>query len=558
MWRATMPTSEDAVVFYCPSCGASIAMQGDRGICAFCGTAIERPQAAASPAASVQRQADRHPEGEPIVWPIQMTTITTAALARPRRRSSCLGALIWLIILGAIGFGVGQAVTGGQLLAQIMKSTGISGSLPAALTRINLGPISKLAAVLPRDGKGGDLLIYAYGVGDSRYTVALIDGSSQAARWQSQPLSKDAYQGTLVAGRDLVYLTDHDQLLALRMTDGTLAWQVTLDVEPQNSCEECLRLVGNHVVVLEKNGGLQAFTAPTGKLAWNTRLANTPRRLPVAGERLVTLQPSADNKSQTLAFLDPTTGKAAVQIEPHCPQKNGFSELESPESYTPFLFSADGKAMYTMYGFFAKCAQRWDLASGKPSWGVALDDKLVPSSWHNGGPLLTDKAVFVGNNGLIWALDSASGDVRTIANNKEYNLIPLAARDDTLIVLATPTWDSQRQAIWGLDSVTGERRWQEPLQAHDLREGTSSGDWDWQLTPKGLVVVQILRDDAQLIVETLNPRTGISSSRQQTALTGLHIPSLQGALWSDDTAWLKIDSNVYAIDLATGKPAYQL
>jgi predicted RNA-binding Zn-ribbon protein involved in translation (DUF1610 family) len=37
-------SNNQAVVFYCPSCGASIAMQGDQGICAFCGTAIERPK----------------------------------------------------------------------------------------------------------------------------------------------------------------------------------------------------------------------------------------------------------------------------------------------------------------------------------------------------------------------------------------------------------------------------------------------------------------------------------------------------------------------------------
>jgi outer membrane protein assembly factor BamB len=216
-------------------------------------------------------------------------------------------------------------------------------------------------------------------------------------------LSKEAYQGRLIAGRDLVYLTDQDRLIALRMGDGTQAWQAALEVERQNGCDECLRLIGDHVIVLEKSGG-----------------------------------------------------------------------------------------------------------------------------------------------------------IRTVIEDKEYKLRPLAVRDGTLIVLAAPDWDSRRQALWGLDAATGERRWQEPLQAHELHQGSSSGDWVWQLTPQGLVVAQVLRDEARLIVATLNPRTGASTSKQETELAGLHMPSLFRALWTDDTAWLKLDNKVYAIDLATGKTAYQI
>jgi outer membrane protein assembly factor BamB len=148
--------------------------------------------------------------------------------------------------------------------------------------------------------------------------------------------------------------------------------------------------------------------------------------------------------------------------------------------------------------------------------------------------------------------------MRTLIEDKEYNLRPLARRDNVLIVLAAPTWDSQRQELWGLDVADGERRWQQSLQAHDLRNGSSSGDWDWQLTPAGLVLVQVLRDDARLIVETLDPRTGASSARQETQLTDLHMPSLYQPMWTEDTVYLKLDSDIYAFDLATGKLAYQL
>ncbi|MEO7912706.1 MAG: PQQ-binding-like beta-propeller repeat protein [Roseiflexaceae bacterium] len=542
----------EAVVFYCPSCGASIAMQGNQGICAFCGTAIERPKSAQPPAPA------RPSQPESSVWAASSVTIQRAERAKPKRGSSCLGTLIMLVILAAVGLVVGGSLIGGRLLTAISNGTGQLGNIPAVLTQIKLGPITKMAAVLPRDGKGGDLLVYTYGSGDSRYSVALIDGASQAARWQSQPLSKQAYQGQLVAGHDMIYLTDQDQLLALRLSDGTLAWQTALAVEPQSSCGDCVRLLGGHVIVLEKNSGLQSFDAQTGKLAWSKRLNDNTRQLPIAGDWLVNTQPSQEKDGTTIAFLDPATGKPALQLDPHCPEPNTFSEFERPRADTPFLFSADAKTMYAMYGFFSQCAQAFDLSNGETRWEVTMEENMLPASWFNTSALVTDQALYVNQDHMIWALNTADGSMRTLIEDKEYNLRPLARRDNILIVLAAPTWDSQRQELWGLDVATGERRWQQSLQAHSLRQGSSSGDWDWQLTAKGLVVVQVLRDDARLIVETLDPQSGVSSAKQETQLTDVTMPSLYQPMWTDDTVYLKLDSQLYAVDLATGKIAYQL
>ena len=179
-----MPNNQEAVVFYCPSCGASIAMHGDQGACAFCGTAIERPKPGRQP------RPARSPQDDPTASLSPSITIQRAVAVKPARGGSCLAALIALLVLAATGLGVGMAVTGGQLLKGIAGAVDGTVSLPAALSRIELGPITALAAVLPRDGAGGDLLVYTYGISDSRYSLALIDGGSQAPRWQSQPLSK--------------------------------------------------------------------------------------------------------------------------------------------------------------------------------------------------------------------------------------------------------------------------------------------------------------------------------------------------------------------------------
>ena len=70
-----------------------------------------------------------------------------------------------------------------------------------------------------------------------------------------------------------------------------MAWQATLAVEPNNSCERCLRAIGQQVAVLEKDSTVEVFDAQSGKPAWSTRLKQNPYGgLTVAGERLVVLE----------------------------------------------------------------------------------------------------------------------------------------------------------------------------------------------------------------------------------------------------------------------------
>jgi outer membrane protein assembly factor BamB len=542
-----MPDIDQATVFYCPNCGSAVALEGARGSCAYCGTAIERPKQ--------EQPASSHTPG----------AIPRAARVEASSRGCGLrlgAALALVVVAGLVGFLIGRGFPAGQAAQQIGGPSGAPEATPPPVVELDSGSVSDLAAVLPIDGPGGDPIVYLYHSGENNssfYTVARIDGATRAPRWQSQPLGKNAYQGLLIAGDGMVFLTDDDKLLALRQSDGAAAWQASLDVEPQTACAECLQLVSGRVLVLEKNGGLQAFDAQTGQEAWSTRLENTPRSLPViGGERVLALRNTGDNEGRLLTFFDAASGEPALQIDPRCPKPHDNFDEERPGWDTPFLFSDDGRAMYTIYGFFASCAQGWDLAAGRPSWQVALDEGMAPSSWSSSRPLLTDDALYVGNRGLLWALATADGARRTLVEDEEHNLTPLAARDGMLIVLAAPTWDSQRQILWGLDARTGERRWELKLQGHSWIGLSSSGDFDVRLTAKGLAVLQVLRDEATLVFERLDPRTGASLVRQKNVLEDMSMPSLRRSLWGDDTAWLEIDSDIVAVELATGRMVYRL
>ncbi len=481
-----------------------------------------------------------------------------------RRGWHPLLALFLAVITAAGGFLAGRASVNAPLGPIVVLPTGMPGPGNLAATVIasvgvsDGGSLSELLATLPRDGAGADLLTFLYHSESSRYTLALIDGGSHQARWQSPLLSKEAYQGALAIGDDLIFLSDKTELMALRRRDGTVAWQATLAVEPNSGCERCMRALGQQVAVLEKDSTVEVFDAQTGKPAWSTRLKERPNELTVAGDRLVVLEKGEGKDPTFMNFLDPASGKVALQIEPKCPAAHPGFEEERPDSNSPVLFSDDGTRMVILFGFFARCAQSWDLRSGTRQWQTLPEDGQLAVSWDYDAPVLDASTLYTGNASQIWALAMADGAVRTLAEDKEYSLKPVAVRDGTLLVAAAPNWDSQRQELWGVDTQTGKRLWQQKLQAHELRRGSSSGDWDVQLTQGGVLVAQVMREDSQLVVDTFELKSGKSIFHKQHSLSDLHMPSLRATLWADDTGWLMLDNKVFALDLKSGELSYQL
>src|SRR5690348_16919746 len=125
-------SNNEAVVFYCPSCGASIAMHGDQGTCAFCGTAIERPK-------SAEPLPARPPQDQPPVWNGPSITIARANISTRRRGGSCLGTLLVLLTVIGAAFGIGAGLMGKQLFSLISSSSSQFSQLPAVLNQIKLG-----------------------------------------------------------------------------------------------------------------------------------------------------------------------------------------------------------------------------------------------------------------------------------------------------------------------------------------------------------------------------------------------------------------------------------
>jgi hypothetical protein len=61
------------------------------------------------------------------------------------------------------------------------------------------------------------------------------------------------------------------------------------------------------------------------------------------------------------------------------------------------------------------CLQRWDLATGKLSAEQPLDEHSAEAGWHQEyPPLLSDGAIVYSGDDKIYAVDAASGAMRTL------------------------------------------------------------------------------------------------------------------------------------------------
>ncbi|GAB4191426.1 MAG: hypothetical protein OHK0022_05140 [Roseiflexaceae bacterium] len=561
-----MSTADDPKATYCPSCGAPVTMGETMGTCNFCGTVVER-------------QRDRNSRvsvSQTTIRILRSSQTSTQTSTRSGNRASGCTAFLFVAVLV---IGVAAVIGGPALFLRIGSELGLvsrgdtggiggigggtgstepedSNPLQDIFTppvRLN---ISDFLAIIPRDAPADDLLAYLNS-SDDLAQLALVDGTTRRVRWQTPALTKDARQGRVLVNAGTIYVTDGETLRALRLADGTLVWQTSLVAEPASPCAECLRVIGDRVVVLQKDGSLQGFNTSNGALAWSKRFKNTPRRLPVAGDKLVTVAPleqGADNA--VIELLDPATGQVARTIAPSCPSPDGSI---APRFYdaSPVLVSPDGNSLFVVFTIFDACIQRWDVDKDDLVWQTYLDSEAAPSSWDEDNYHLTRDTIFVANDGVLSALDTASGAVKLLVQDEEQNLRVVAATDSTVILKTAPDWDSRKQALWGIDRANGERRWQFALEAEEYRPDTLFGDWEARLRPQGLALIQVPKESKQIWFDLLNPDTGVSAGRQSTPLSESAMVSWD-AHWSDRISWWQIGSSVYAIDLTTGKVAYKL
>lgn len=407
---------------------------------------------------------------------------------------------------------------------------------------------------LPADtGTTPHLLILNQNLSSRASTLLYLDSDQQQIRWETPRLNRIGPQTPVTIGPRHIYLVDQERLLAFDRQDGTQRWEATLPATVSPLCDQCVRVVGDYVLVLTQNGIVQSRAVADGTRVWQMRLNGTPRQLLVIDDQIGVLNRVEANRPwAVLELLSVADGTPVRRIEAVCPDPAGVLADVYPTLTTPVFFAEEEQALYLLFGTTNSCIQRIDSRSGALIWRTRPTQRLPPG-WTSSTPLLAEGALYIGVGGTILAVDRADGHMRELIREPDYNLTPMAAGDGVLVVAVRRARGTPRPALWGLDSTTGTQRWQYDLpSARRSERETGTRDWAGHLTAHGMVVIQ--RFPNQLQIETLRITDGTGISQTTTPLHD-QVTIWRDVVWGDTLAWLTFQ-RLYAIDLMSGTVAY--
>lgn len=410
--------------------------------------------------------------------------------------------------------------------------------------------------LLDSDSATPDLLLRSRNLDRSTITLVYLDSTRREPRWESQPLSDDGYLALVVPGGDQVYVADQTSLLALRRSDGSLAWQVQLSDTIQNICRDCLQVFDSAVVALTQDGVLSSFAVQTGEQLWSLRLKGTPRQLLAIGDQVAVLDlvdSERPGEGATLNLFNPLDGSLLRSIEPICPDPDQFFPDTRIGIYDPIFINPTDQSLFLIFGTINNCAQRIEPASAELVWRTSITDDL-PILRDDDPLLFSAEATYLASGGTLLAFANSDGSLSQVISSSDYELAPLALRDGVLLVEAQRTRGSRRVELWGIDLASGTQRWQYQLQAADrIVEPSGFGDWAVYPGPTGFAVIQQLADPDRVQVTILNIQDGSVASENQLPSTSFG--RIDGILADERVAWISYDV-LYVLDLQSGAPMY--
>jgi predicted RNA-binding Zn-ribbon protein involved in translation (DUF1610 family) len=535
----------------CPSCGAPLEIPREHQRffqCEFCGETLEDQTTPQERATGQQPKIIIHAES--------LAPEISRGVKRSTRTITCLAAVLVLLCVG-----VGLAATGVLTTVELPEG------------ELNLGEQFDIAPL------NDDLRVYSFGLArllpayddtrpdavgvtrnsdDTQRMVYVDFDAPQPLRWRSEALGEgaDYVYNHLVADNSRVYLAYETTLAAFDRQDGTIAWQAQLSDQVLHICQDCLQVFGERVLALTADGVLSGFDAQTGDLAWSARLSDTPRQLlNLAGQAGVL---DEDEAGMGISVYQAQSGELAGRIVPQCPNQVFPDSPQMLRVYDPLLISDDGKNLYVLIGDYEPgCIQNWDAESLNLVWQASVPRDVVQALDHN-PYLLTTEALYVSDGHDLSVISLQDGAYKSVYSDEDHNLIPLAAQDDNLLVLAERTRGTRRYALWGINVETGAKRWQFDPDAQNFYDGAGSdavhgdGLWSAGAVQDQVIVLQALVDPSFVTFTVLNLADGIQTGHNKFELkdasSGYWIAVLG---WRDNQVYLEMDSRLRLMDFTT-------
>ncbi len=417
------------------------------------------------------------------------------------------------------------------------------------------------AILLPSDSGASDVAAAFYNVTDETYVVGVVEAETGKLRWQSDPLPGDGYVDGLAQAGSLVYAASGADLLAYRADNGSLSWQVEMP-DQLNYSEDSLLVTAGRVLTNNLDQSVQAYDAQTGQQVWSRRLAGYDRTLRLIDNSLVLFDYLGDDYTYSLVFLDPADGSEQRLLTPACPTDEYSTATLDPDS--GFFYDEAENSIYLVYDSSPGCVQRLDFASGQVIWQTLDDD------WYSFSPygLLAESRLYFTNGNELLSVEEATGALRTLLADEDYEFVPLAVSGDTLIVRARRTRGSERFELRGLDAASGEMLWQldlgdaKPIDPPNELVGlVDEGEpgWTWHLRAGQLVLIQFQAAPNQLLIQTFDPANGALASEMTVALKGVSsdfysVPEVIG--WEGDLVYFTLDAKIYCVNVTTGEVVF--
>jgi outer membrane protein assembly factor BamB len=463
--------------------------------CAFCGTAL--------PVAS-----DPPPPPSFNFTPFTPTSSGPGITLRRRRG----GALGWIITLGTL------------------LIVGLSVGLPIALSKTSLGG---------GGGGGGNYQVQGHVVpassaATSRYAYVTapdisgldspvlrrVDLRTRQIVWSSHSLvNANGDPPLIVANSSTVVAIDGTDVYGFAASTGKALWHSSISyaVVSNSQCSNaagCALLIGPDLIVLEANGTVQSLLVNDGKQLWSHKFNDTPTYLENAGGSAAIV---SNVKSSFYDFLvfNPATG-AQRSIAPECAADQG--NIEVAGSSSAFEISQDGKTLTVIIDGTGGCAVGYRISSGKLLWRTApdLQNNVIPASLSSqsevGGPGIVAWTNDVGNNTVVFAVNTSTGRIRELINaGSQNNTNKLdGAVDGTLLLEQAPSYASEQPGIYGISIASGKQLWMDPYRV------PANIDWKNQtvvVTARGLVFVSCRGAEGSSMngscrLEAADPKTG--------------------------------------------------
>ncbi len=277
---------------------------------------------------------------------------------------------------------------------------------------------------------------------------------------------------------------------------------------------------GNHLAVYYKSGTLASFNLQ-GKLLWQKNLQELygPDTLwwdlgtsPLLDEGKIVVAVMQDGDSYLVAF-DADTGKVAWKQ----PRKYE-TEKESDQSYTtPAVVSQGSKKVIVTWG--ADHLTGHDLATGELLWECGGFNPENKGQWRViASPAVDNQVAIVpyGRGEFLAAikLEDAQGD--TTDTHRLWELTEIGSDVPTpLITGSRVILLTDKGTLYGLDKLSGEKRWEETLpkaRAKYYASPVLAGDLLYCAREDGVIMVcRLTEDDLEIVAENAMDESTIAT-----------------------------------------------